>query len=286
MGDAEQEPACMSYFTARTAVVTGAGSGIGRALAQELNAAGCALWLSDIDGESLAATVAAFTNNRAPWHCAHVDVADRAAMCAWAAEVTAATDAVDLLVNNAGVALIATAEETSAEDFHWLMNINFWGVVHGCEAFLPALKRAERGHLVNISSVFGIIGVPTQSAYNAAKFAVRGYSESLAQELELDGSGVRVCCVHPGGIDTNIARRARNADRRATAESQHAQFAPHIRTSPDAAARQILRAAERGQRRLLIGLDAHIIDWLARLFPAGYARLTGRAFRDSEARDA
>ncbi|EAQ97294.1 SDR family NAD(P)-dependent oxidoreductase [Congregibacter litoralis] len=266
----------MNYFTEKHAAITGAGSGIGRALAQALNAAGCHLHLSDVDDAGLQATVASFTNPNAGTHCTVVDVADAGAVERWAAAVTAITPQLHLLVNNAGVDLMASVAETSLEDFHWLMNINFWGVVHGSQAFLPALEKAERSHLVNISSVFGLIAVPNQSAYNAAKFAVRGFSESLRQELDLAGSPVKLCCVHPGGIDTNIARRARNVDPNATAESQQALFAPHVRTSATEAAQKILRAAEKGQRRLLIGSDARVIDWIVRLFPTAYARL----FRD------
>jgi short-subunit dehydrogenase len=263
----------MDYFANKYAAITGAGSGIGRALARQLNAAGCHLFLSDVDATGLAGTVDSLNNSTAKVHSSHVDVASREEVQRWADEISAQASCLHLLVNNAGVALMATAAETREEDFHWLMNINFWGVVHGCQAFLPLLERAPRSHLVNISSVFGMIGVPTQSAYNAAKFAVRGYSEALGQELDIAGSPVKLCCVHPGGIDTNIARRARNADPAATADSQHQQFAPHVRTSADKAAGLILRAAQRGQRRLLIGPDARLIDWVQRLFPVSYARL-------------
>ncbi|WP_439100494.1 SDR family NAD(P)-dependent oxidoreductase [Congregibacter sp.] len=266
----------MDYFRQKHAAITGAGSGIGRALAQQLNAAGCHLYLSDVDETGLQATVASFTNQAANARCTVVDVADAEAVQSWAAAVAEITPQLHLVVNNAGVDLMASVAETSLKDFHWLININFWGVVHGSQAFLPALERAERSHLVNISSVFGLIAVPNQSAYNAAKFAVRGFSESLRQELDLAGSPVKLCCVHPGGIDTNIARRARNVDPNATEESQQAMFAPHVRTSAEDAARQILRAAEKGQRRLLIGSDAKIIGWIVRLFPTAYARL----FRD------
>ncbi|MFT4768093.1 MAG: NAD(P)-dependent dehydrogenase (short-subunit alcohol dehydrogenase family) [Glaciecola sp.] len=263
----------MNYFHHKHAVITGAGSGIGRALAQQLNAAGCHLYLSDIDGDGLAATIASFDNPNAPSHGTVVDVSDVDAVNRWAAAVGEISPELHLVVNNAGVDLMASAAQTTLHDFHWLMNINFWGVVHGCNAFIPALKKAEKSHLVNISSVFGMIAVPNQSAYNAAKFAVRGYSESLQQELDLADSPIKLCCVHPGGIDTNIARRARNVDPNATADSQQAMFAPHARTSATEAARRILRAAEKGQRRLLIGRDAKIIDWVVRLFPTAYARL-------------
>ena len=202
----------MSYFSGKRAVITGAGSGIGRALAHQLSGAGCELWLADVDAAALADTRRGL-GGPAACHTAVVDVADRAAMSAWADEVSRNAPQLELVVNNAGVGLIGTAQDTTLEDFDWLMGVNFWGVVHGCRVFLPLLERAPRSHLVNISSIFGIIGVPTQSAYNASKFAVRGYSEALRQELILAGSPVEVCCVHPGGIDTNIARRARSSDR-------------------------------------------------------------------------
>ncbi|MDP5071910.1 MAG: SDR family NAD(P)-dependent oxidoreductase, partial [Congregibacter sp.] len=201
-----------SYFQHKHAAITGAGSGIGRALAGQLNAAGCHLYLSDIDPAGLADTVASLADTTLTARTAVVDVTDAEAVNAWAASIQEATAELHLLVNNAGVGLMATAAQTTLEDFHWLMNINFWGVIHGCNAFIPALERAPRSHLVNVSSVFGMIAVPSQSAYNAAKFAVRGYSESLRQELDMSNSPIKLCCVHPGGIDTNIARRSRNAD--------------------------------------------------------------------------
>ncbi|EED31421.1 short-chain dehydrogenase/reductase family [gamma proteobacterium NOR5-3] len=262
----------MNYFSQKHAVITGAGSGIGRALAQQLNASGCHLYLADIDEKGLQTTIDSFSNADASSYATVVDVSDADAMHRWAATVGEKTAALHLVVNNAGVDLMASATQTTLEDFHWLMNINFWGVVHGCNAFVPALEKSARSHLVNISSVFGLVAVPNQSAYNAAKFAVRGYSESLRQELDLANSPIKLCCVHPGGIDTNIARRARNVDPAATPESQQAMFAPHVRTSADEAARRILRAAEKGQRRLLIGSDARFIDWIVRLFPTAYAR--------------
>ncbi|WOJ91880.1 SDR family NAD(P)-dependent oxidoreductase [Congregibacter variabilis] len=262
----------MNYFANKHAVITGAGSGIGRALAQQLNAAGCHLYLSDIDDHGLSATIASLSNTDASSTGSIVDVADADAMNRWAAVVSQTTKELHLVVNNAGVDLMASAQQTTLEDFHWLMNINFWGVVHGCDAFVPALAASAQSHLVNISSVFGLIAVPNQSAYNAAKFAVRGYSESLRQELDLANSPIKLCCVHPGGVDTNIARRARNMDPNATAESQQEMFAPHVRTSADEAARRILRSAKKGQKRLLIGSDARFIDWIVRLFPTAYAR--------------
>jgi NAD(P)-dependent dehydrogenase (short-subunit alcohol dehydrogenase family) len=262
----------MDYYANRSAAITGAGSGIGRALAQRLSQAGCRLWLSDINQASLEATRDSLAH---PEHCSlsRVDVADRAAVQSWAGEVAAETPHLDLLVNNAGVALMAPVRDMRYEDFHWLMDINFWGVAHGCSAFLPLLERAERAQLVNISSVFGLIGVPTQAAYNASKFAVRGYSEALRQELELSGSRVRVTCVHPGGIATDIARNARSSYPGATPDTQHQDFIRHVRTSAEDAARQILKAAQRRKPRLLLGPDARFLGLLLRLFPVSYPRL-------------
>lgn len=263
----------MGYFDDKHAVITGAASGIGRALALQLNEQGCTLWLSDVNEAGLAETRALLPRGDGPCDTRIVDVADRNAVEAWAQDIAGRTEAVHLVVNNAGVALMARAQDADYADVHWLMNINFWGVVHGCLAFLPLLERAPMSHLVNISSVFGLIGVPTQSAYNAAKFAVKGYSEALRQELAAAGSPVSLLCVHPGGIDTNIARNARSANPLADADTQQAAFAPHVRTSAEDAARQILRAAQKRHARLLIGPDARIIDWAVRLFPSAYTRL-------------
>ncbi|MHA7814942.1 MAG: SDR family NAD(P)-dependent oxidoreductase [Pseudohaliea sp.] len=265
----------MSYFDGKRAAVTGAGSGIGRALAQALNAQGCALWLCDIDGDALAETAAALPRSELPCATTQVDVGDREGVSAWRDAVAAATDRLELLVNNAGVGLVAGAADGAIEDLRWLMDINFFGVVHGTQAFLPLLERAPRSHLVNLSSLFGLIGVPTQSAYNAAKFAVRGYSEALRQELAIAGSPIEVCCVHPGGVDTHIARNARSADPADTPEARAEAFRPFARTAPDAAAAQILRAAERGRPRLLLGRDARIAALIATLFPVRYPRLLG-----------
>jgi NADP-dependent 3-hydroxy acid dehydrogenase YdfG len=262
----------MSYFEGKIAVVTGAGSGIGRALAQALNAAGCALELSDINLDTLEKTTQAFTRKDLDWKLERIDVSDRLAMEQWAANIGARRGHVDIVINNAGVAMGGTAEENSIEDVEWLMGINFWGVIYGCKAFLPLLHESAGGHLVNISSVFGIIGVPTQSAYNAAKFAVRGYTEALRQEQNLTESGLHVCCVHPGGVTTNIARSARSFGN----DEEHSQFADRFeemtRTTPASAADQILRAVQRRKPRLLIGRDAKFITLISRLFPASYPR--------------
>ena len=259
----------MKDFTGRVAAITGAGSGIGRALANALARRGTHLALSDIDGAGLAATVAQGEGSGVKITSQHLDVADRDAVYAWAERVVADHGTVNLIFNNAGVALGATVESMSYEDFEWLMNINFWGVVHGSKAFLPHLKDSGEGHIVNLSSVFGLISVPSQSAYNAAKFAVRGFTDSLRMELEIEGANVSVTTIHPGGIKTNIARNARmDASVRAAAGDSEKAVRDIERafiTSPGKAAEQILTAVRRNRRRALIGPDAKAIDLVSRL---------------------
>ncbi|MCR9106746.1 MAG: SDR family NAD(P)-dependent oxidoreductase [Gammaproteobacteria bacterium] len=260
----------MAYSAGKTAVITGAGSGIGRALAQQLNREGCALFLSDINAQSLQATVDAFERPEITTQQTVLDVADKAAVYAWASEVEDRTGHVDIVINNAGVALLELVEDCNYDNIEWLMGINYWGVVYGTQAFLPLLRRSEQGHLVNISSIFGVIAVPTQSAYNSAKFAVRGYTEALRQEMA--GTNVHVCCVHPGGIRTNIAKAARGGDPAQSADERGKQFEQMARTTPESAAQQIIRAVEKRKKRLLIGKDAKLIDIIQRLFPVSYPR--------------
>ena len=199
----------MKDFNDRVAAITGAGSGIGRALANALARRGAHVALSDIDDSGLAETAAQCEGFGVEITSDHLDVADRDAVYAWADRVVTLHGRVNLIVNNAGVALGATVESMSYEDFEWLMRIDFWGVVYGTKAFLPYLKQSGEGHVVNLSSVFGLISVPSQSAYNAAKFAVRGFTDTLRMELEIEDANVSVTTVHPGGIKTNIARNAR-----------------------------------------------------------------------------
>ena len=265
--------------------MTGAASGIGRALAIELAGRGAHLALSDVDDAGLFETVSrcedvAKGSGKARGY--RLDVADRQAFAAHAGEIASEFGRVDMVFNNAGVAVTATVEEMRWEDFDWLMGINFWGVVHGSKIFLPHLISSGNGYLVNISSVFGFIGVPTQSSYNAAKFAVRGFTEALRQEMLMDRKPVTVCCVHPGGIRTNIAKnsRASNLD---PAEKQRmaADFDRLARTSPERAARTILRGMERRRPRILIGLDAYAIEGMERLLGARYQRVVARIARRS-----
>jgi NAD(P)-dependent dehydrogenase (short-subunit alcohol dehydrogenase family) len=265
----------MRELRGRVAVVTGAASGIGRALAHELAAAGCELAISDVDEAGLAETRSAVEARGVRVTSARLDVADRAAVHAYADAVAGEHGRVNVVVNNAGVALSSLIEHMSYDDFDWLMGINFWGVVHGTKAFLPHLRRAGEGHIVNVSSVFGIIGVPTQSAYNAAKFAVRGFTESLRQELELDPCGVSCTCVHPGGIRTSIVRNQRVGQLGMATRPQQemvTEFDRLARTSSEAAARAIVAGIRGNKRRVLIGPDAYAIDVMQRLAPTAYQR--------------
>ena len=267
----------MQDFGGRVIAITGAASGIGRALAVDLARRGADLALSDIDADRLVETVTMCHGSGTKVTSTIVDVADRRAVFSWADAVVAEHGRVNMIVNNAGVAVGATVERSSYDDIEWLMGINFWGVVHGTKAFLPHLKASGDGHVVNISSVFGLVSIPTQSAYNAAKFAVRGFSDALRIELEIERADVSVTTVHPGGIRTNIARNARvdasvgdvGGDATAFAD----EFDKFARTTPEKAARQIIRAVERNRRRALIGPDAKVFDLVSRL-PAGlYQRL-------------
>lgn len=261
----------MENLTGRVVAITGAGSGIGRSLAQQLADKGAHLALSDIDEAGLAETVKLATRDGVTITSQTLDVADRAAVEAWADAVVADHGQVNVIINNAGVALGATVEGMSYDDFEWLMNINFWGVVYGTKAFLPHLKASGEGHVANVSSVFGLIGIPSQSAYNAAKFGVRGFTEALRMELEIERSPVSATCIHPGGIKTSIAANARIDDSVALLGQDptdaKSNFEKAFITSPDAAAAKIIKAIESNKRRLLIGPDAYLFTFIAKLPP-------------------
>lgn len=268
----------MKTFSGRVAAITGAGSGIGRALSIELARRGCEVALADIDVNGLAETAREVEQIGTRVSQSKLDVADREGVHRWADEVVADHGRVNLIFNNAGVALGATVESMSYEDLDWLMGINFWGVVHGTKAFLPHLRASGDGHIVNISSVFGLLGIPSQSAYNASKFAVRGFTEALRVELDMAGGAVSCTTIHPGGIKTNIARSGRfdaaslsalgQDPDRVVAASERA-----LRTAPERAAQVILRAVERDRRRAMIGADAQVFKLLAMTPPGLYQRL-------------
>lgn len=267
----------MTQLNGKVAAITGAGSGIGRALAVALAAEGCDLALSDVNELGLQETVQQLQGRGVRVHSQKLDVADRDAVYAWVDTVAAHFGKVNLIFNNAGVSVSETIESMGYENFEWLMNINFWGVVYGTKAFLPHLKASGEGHVINVSSVFGMIGVPTQSAYNAAKFAVKGFTECLREEMAISGYPVNVTCVHPGGIKTNIVRSSRigNVAGMGPSEKQHAakMFDAMARTSPDEAARVILDGVRKNSPRVLIGMDARLIDSMQRLLPTGYQKL-------------
>ncbi|MFZ6005630.1 MAG: SDR family NAD(P)-dependent oxidoreductase [Actinomycetota bacterium] len=262
----------MKGFAGRVVAITGAGSGIGRALAVELATRGAHLALADVDTVGLAETVSRCEGRSVKVTSQPLDVSDREAVFAWADAVVDDHGRANVIVNNAGVALAASIDAMSYEDFEWLMNINFWGVVHGTKAFLPHLMAAGEGHVVNMSSVFGLISIPSQSAYNASKFAVRGFTDALRIELDMAQCGVSATTVHPGGIKTNIARNARIdpsvADLAGSPAAARDGFDRVAMTSPDKAAVQILAAVEKDRRRALIGPDSIVIDLVSRL-PAG-----------------
>ena len=255
--------------TGRTAVISGAGSGIGRALAVRLSRAGCPVALTDWNPDGLTETQAQLTG---PCVTQVLDVRDRDAQLAWAQKVMAWAPApVGVVVNNAGVVVSQFATDAVYDDDAWLMDINFWGVVHGCRAFLPHLIDQGSGVVVNLSSILGLLAFPTQTAYCASKFAVRGYTEALRHELH--GTGVHAVTVHPGGIDTPITRAGRvrvDALGNTDPELFHRNFTTLARTSPEQAAATIQRGVERGRARILIGPDAHLMNALATVLPVHY----------------
>jgi len=271
----------MKDFENKVAAVTGAASGMGRELAIALARRGCHLALSDVDATGLQATagLAAHAGPGVRVTSALVDVADRDAVYAWADRTAAEHGRVNLVFNNAGVALSTLLEKARREDFEWIMGINFWGVVWGTQAFLPHLRASGEGHVINTSSLFGLMAMPLNGCYNASKFAVRGYTEALLRELELVAAPVSATCVHPGGVRTAIARSARlhPSGEEITGiglEEARSRFDKLLdATSAQSAARQILRAVQRNRRRVLIGHDARFGDLLVRLLGSWYQPL-------------
>jgi NAD(P)-dependent dehydrogenase (short-subunit alcohol dehydrogenase family) len=258
----------------RTAVVTGAAGGIGRAIAVSLARRGCHLALADIDDAALAHTATEIAGNHAHDDVRisrhHLDVSDRAAVSALPTQVTAEHGRVDVLVNNAGVAVGGTFLEVAESDFDWLFGINFWGVVQMTRAFLPLLQKSEEARLVNISSLYGLIAPPGQTAYCASKFAVRGFSEALRHELA--GTRIGVTVVHPGGVATSIAKNARQPSCLSEEEAARRRkfFDSFLTMRPEIAGEIIVRGVENRKPRILVGSDAKYASLLERLMPVTY----------------
>jgi short-subunit dehydrogenase len=269
-------------FEGSAAAITGAASGIGRALALELAARGCDVALADLDQvglEAVAKEISAVHARRVTTR--RVDVADPKQIQEFSESAIADFPALNILVNNAGVALLGQFDEFDLDQMTWLMDINFWGVVRGTRAFMQHLQSRPQAHIVNISSIFGIIAPAGQSAYAASKFAVRGFSEALRHELAMNSSTVRLSVVHPGGVKTNIARRARTGShlRESVSTSEVGdRFERLARTTPAAAAQRIIRGIERNEPRILIGRDANYLDLIQRFKPATYWPLLARIF--------
>jgi short-subunit dehydrogenase len=270
----------MTAIRGAAAAVTGAASGIGRALALELAARGCDLALADRDEaglKTLAAEIGKTDSRKVTVH--RVDVGEPAEIDAFAQAAIAAHPGLNIVVNNAGVALLGQFNEIDQAQMEWLFNINFWGVVRGTRAFLPHLSRQREAHIVNLSSIFGIIAPPGQTAYAAAKFAVRGFSESLRHELQMAASPIRLSVVHPGGVSTSIVRNSRTGSGMTdnTRRTQSIErFDAMAKTTPAAAALRIIEGIEKNAPRILIGNDARFMDLLQRFRPGTYWAVLAR----------
>lgn len=274
----------MSFLGESVAVITGAGSGMGRCLAQQLAGQGASLALSDVNEKGLEETRELLGSTRGKVTLHLVDVGREEQVKEFAARVEAQHGRASVLFNNAGVALLGNFEELSMENFRWLMDVNFWGVIYGTAYFLPMLQKEKRAAIVNTSSLLGFVGAIGQSAYCASKFAVRGFTESLAHELK--DTNVCVTCVHPGFVRTAIAKSAKRGDRAGAGlyEESMARFQRIARTDAEVAAARILQGVERQKARVLIGVDSHFVDIWQRMRPAGYWGLLAKQFADPGAR--
>ncbi len=263
----------MKDFRGKVAVVTGAGSGIGRSLALALTKAGARVAISDWDENGLTETAALCHAHGGDPHVSKLDVRDRDAVHTYADAVAEHYGTVNLVINNAGITIFGSVEDSPYADIEKVMDVDFWGVVYGTKAFLPHLIASGDGHVVNVSSVFGLFSFPRQSSYNAAKFAVRGFTESLRQEMIITGRPVKVTCVHPGGIKTNIVNNATVSDGSDLGALQRVFDQVLTRTTADDAAQTILRSVKTGDAKCLIGLDAKVLDLGVRILGSNYQRL-------------
>ena len=274
----------MKNLRNRVAAVTGAASGIGRGLALNLAYEGCHLALADIDDDGLKETAVMIDNEGVNVSTHPVDVAVKKQVYQFAEDVVKKHNQVDIIINNAGTGLVGSLEEVSIDEFTWLMGINFWGVVYGSIAFLPFLKKQPESHIVNVSSVHGLFTNPGVGPYCSSKFAVKGFTLTLCQELK--DTSVRVSCVHPGGIYTSIVRNARVAEAvnlEQSLEDNQEEFDSKIaRTTADKAARIIIRGIRKNRTRILVGYDAHLFDFFSRFMPVTWQKLMGMMVRKQE----
>jgi NADP-dependent 3-hydroxy acid dehydrogenase YdfG len=271
----------MEGFAGKVCVVTGAGSGIGQALAIELARSGVLVAISDVNTEGLAQTEEQIKAIGAPVKADRLNVTEREAFALYADGVVKHYGKVNQIYNNAGIAFTGDIEASQFKDIERVMDVNFWGVVNGTKEFLPHLIASGDGHVVNVSSIFGLFAVPGQAAYNASKFAVRGFTEALRQEMKLAGHPVKVTTVHPGGVKTAIARNATAVEGIDPTELAKTFDKRLARTTPEQAAQIILEAVRKGHARVLVGPDAKLLDLLIRLTGSGayqelFCRVTGR----------
>lgn len=270
----------MKSLQNKVVAITGAGSGIGRALAIRLAQAGCRLALADINAAGLEETarMAGGAGTSVSTHL--VDTGNREQIYRYADEAAAHHGGVDVIINNAGVTVTESLERVSYEDFEWVININMWGVVYGTRAFLPLIKKRGKGHIVNISSINGMVPFSHNGPYNMSKYAVRAFSETLMQELA--GTGVSVSSVHPGGINTNIVSNSRffhSASGNRSQAEEAEKFSRIAKTSPEKAARVIIAGIKKNKKRIMVGMDARMMDLVSRVFPIRMVMWTGVAFK-------
>ena len=274
----------MKSFDNKVAAITGASSGMGRSLAVLLAKRGCHVAISDVNEKDLAETARLAGSHGVKVTSKRVDVANRAEVYTWADDVVRDHGKCNMIFNNAGVGYGSSVEGSEYPDAEWIVAINFWGVMYGTKAFLPHLRASGEGHVINTSSIFGLLGFPGQSTYNATKFAVRGFTEALRIELDMMNAPVSATSVHPGGIKTNIARTAR-MNRSVLdlgvkdLEKSHLQIEKQFRVTADDAADIILRGVQKNARRILVGTDARIYDLVLRIMPSSYQWLVIKAAR-------